>query len=171
MRVREKFIKFGTGTGDVNSRSMPANFTPTNYTPAAVGSEGTTKVSSHLKGIDATLGTIAPVTGDIALTSFSAANNQIADANVTGLAFANGTVRSFEALVSVYVNATSSLYESFKLYGVQRGSDWMLSQSSVGDISGFIFTITTAGQIQYTSSNYSGFVSATVKFRATVTSV
>lgn len=109
--------------------------------------------------------------GDISETSFSAANNQSSPANVTGLAFANGTVRSFDALVSVYVNATSSLYEVFKLYGIQRGSDWMMSQSSTGDTSGFVFTITNAGQIQYVDNNYSGFSAATLKFRAITTSV
>lgn len=110
-------------------------------------------------------------TGDIALTSFSAANNQATPANVTGLAFSNGTVRSFDALVSVYVNATSSLYETFKLIGIQRGADWQMSATSVGDASGFTFSITSAGQVQYTSSSYAGFTAATVKFRAIVTSV
>jgi hypothetical protein len=41
--------------------------------------------------------------GDIQETSFSAADNQAAPANVTGLAFANGVVRSFEAQVSIFL--------------------------------------------------------------------
>lgn len=109
--------------------------------------------------------------GDINETSFSAANNQASAANVTGLAFANGTVRSFEALVSVYVNATSSLYEVFTLRSIQKGASWDLAVTSNGDASGFVFSITNAGQVQYVDSNYSGFVAATVKFRAISTSV
>lgn len=109
--------------------------------------------------------------GDITETSFSAANNQVAAANVTGLAFANGTVRSFNAQVSVYINATASLYEVFELKGIQKGSSWDMAISSVGDNSGITFSITNAGQVQYTSSNISGFTSDTMKFRAQTTSV
>lgn len=108
---------------------------------------------------------------DIPETSFSAANNQSSVADVTGLAFANATVRSFDALVSIFVDATSDLFEVFKLDAVQKGSSWEMSQTSTGDTSGFVFTITNAGQVQYTNLNYSGFVSATVKFRAITTSV
>ena len=60
---------------------------------------------------------------------------------------------------------------AFELQGIQKASSWEMSQSSVGDDSGFVFTITTAGQIQYTNNNYSGFVSAPVRFRALVTTV
>jgi hypothetical protein len=103
---------------------------------------------------------------DIATTSFSAANNQSSAANVTGLAFSNSTVRAFQAEVSVTVIATSNLYEFFTINGIQRGADWQITYSSTGDVSGFLFSITNAGQIQYTDSNYSGFTSATLKFRA-----
>ena len=112
-----------------------------------------------------------PVAGDIAHSSFSAANTQTLAANVTGLAFANGVTRSFKALVSVAVDATSDLFEVFELMGVQKGADWSLSIASTGDDSQFAFTITTAGQIQYTSATYAGFVSAAIKFRATTTLV
>lgn len=107
---------------------------------------------------------------DIPETSFSGANNQASAANVTGLAFANANVRSFDALVSVAVDATSDLFEVFKLHGVQRGSDWILSYESSGDASEVAFSITNAGQVQYTSGNYSGFSSLAMKFRAITTS-
>jgi len=109
--------------------------------------------------------------GDINETSFIAANNQVAAADVTGLVFANATVRSAEVLLSVVVDATSDLYESFKLQLIQKGASWSMSSTSVGDVSGFTFSVTNAGQVQYTNSNYAGFVSATVKFRAITTSV
>jgi hypothetical protein len=109
--------------------------------------------------------------GDIGLTSFSAANNQAAAANVTGFAFANGVVRSFESLVSVAVDATTDLFEVFTIRGVQRGADWDISVTSNGDDSGHVFSITNAGQIQYQNNSYAGFVSSTIKFRAIITSV
>lgn len=109
--------------------------------------------------------------GDIAQTSFSLADNQASPANVTGFAFANASVRSFDALVSVSIDATSDVFETFKLLGVQRGSDWSLSVESTGDDSGVAFSITNAGQIQYTSSSYAGFASGTIKFRAVVLNV
>lgn len=104
--------------------------------------------------------------GDIQETSFSAANNQASPANVTGLAFANGVTRSFRAQVSVSIDATSDLFEVFELSGVQRSSDWSLSVNSNGDDTQISFSITNAGQVQYTSSNLAGFVTNTMKFRA-----
>ncbi len=109
--------------------------------------------------------------GDILETSFSAANNTAVAANVTGLAFANATVRSFQALVSVFVDATTDLFEVFTLRGIQKGASWNMDVTSVGDASLFVFTITTAGQVQYTNGNYTGFSTATLKFRAISTSV
>lgn len=104
--------------------------------------------------------------GDIQETSFSAANNQVAAANVTGFAFANGVVRSFDALVHVVLDATTDAYEVFKLSGVQKGGSWDLSIVSTGDDSGVVFSIANSGQIQYTSANSAGFVANTIKFRA-----
>jgi hypothetical protein len=65
----KRAIDWGTTGKKVNSQHLPANFTPTNYTPAQVGSEGTDKVSAHLKGIDTKLatsggGTVTPALFD-----------------------------------------------------------------------------------------------------------
>lgn len=109
--------------------------------------------------------------GDINETSFSAANNQAVAADVTGLVFANATVRSFKALVSVTIDATADLFEVFELVGIQKGAAWDMAQTSTGDNSGLVFSITSAGQVQYTSTNVTGFVSNTVKFRATTLSI
>jgi hypothetical protein len=109
--------------------------------------------------------------GDLNQTSFATANNQSSAANVTGFAFANASVRSFKAQVSVAIDATADLFEVFELLGVQRGSDWALAVASTGDDSGIVFSITNAGQVQYTSTNVSGFSSGVMKFRAQVTNV
>lgn len=108
--------------------------------------------------------------GDIAETSFSIANNQASPANVTGLAFSNAVVRGFEVLATVEIDATADLYETFALYGIQKGASWDMSQESVGDDSGIVFSINSSGQIQYISQNYAGFVSGAIKFRARTTS-
>ena len=117
------------------------------------------------------VGAITSTTGDITLTSFSIANNQVAAADVTGLTFANASVRAAEILFSVAIDATADLFEAGKIILIQRGADWQMSQSSVGDVSGVVFSVTTAGQVQYTSTNNAGFVTGTVKFRAIVTTV
>lgn len=109
--------------------------------------------------------------GDLNETSFSIANNQSSAANVTGFAFSLASVRSFNALVSIAIDATSDLFEEYELNGINRSSTWNMSQEAVGDSSGVSFSITSAGQIQYTSSNVSGFVSGTIKFRAITTIV
>lgn len=109
--------------------------------------------------------------GDINETSFSIANNQASPADVTGLAFANATVRSFKVLVSVTIDATSGLFESFELLGIQKGASWDMAQSATGDSSQIVFSITNAGQIQYVSGNYAGFSSGVIKFRAITTTV
>lgn len=105
-------------------------------------------------------------TGDIAETSFTAADNQVSAANVTGFAFANGTVRSFTALVSIVRDTT---YAQYTLTGIQKAASWNLDQSLLGDDIGLEFSITSGGQIQYTSTNTGS--SATVKFRAITTTV
>lgn len=104
--------------------------------------------------------------GDIAEQSFTAADNVASPANVTGFAFANATVRSFEALVSIVRNTT---FANYSLRGIQKGSAWEMSQDFTGDVTGLTFSITTAGQVQYTS-NATGST-ATVKFRAITTTV
>ena len=108
---------------------------------------------------------------DILETSFAASNDVSSPTDVTSFAFANGSVRSFSAHVSVFRDATSDVFEVIELKGVQRGSDWAMSDSRTGDTSGIEFTITTAGQIQYTSSDLSGHVASTIKFRAITTTV
>jgi hypothetical protein len=166
MQVTKKFVKLSTASDGVNGAVLPANFaSPANYTPTD------SFIKGHLEGIDNKFGTIGGTTGDIAHTSFSLANNQASAANVTGLAFANGTTRAADVFYSVFVDATSDLFESGHLQVIQRGSDWTLTQSSNGDNSLVNFTINASGQIQYTTPSYSGFVSATMKFRAITTQV
>jgi hypothetical protein len=106
---------------------------------------------------------------DIPDTSFAGAANA-SNVAVTGFAFANANVRSFEALVSVSIDATVDLFEVFTIRGIQRGADWDLTQTSNGDDTLVTFDITNAGQIRYSSAAaYTGFVSMEISFRAITT--
>lgn len=72
MKIKDKWIDFGTGTNQVSARDLPADFTPSNYTPAQVASEGTDKTSAHLKGIDNKIATLGGGGGgNEAVTSYS----------------------------------------------------------------------------------------------------
>lgn len=134
------------------------------YDDSAAGLKSMTR-ANFLSGIP------AGSAGDINESNFAGANDQSTPANVTGFVFANATVRSFKALVSVLVDATADLYESFEILGIQKGSSWEIAVSSTGDDSQVAFSITNAGQIQYTSGDYAGFSAMTIKFRALTTTV
>lgn len=139
-------------------------------TKIANGSVSNTEFQ-YLDGVTSAIQTqinnkLSAVTGDIQPTSFSIANNQASTTNVTGLAFSTAVTRSAKVLVDVQVDATADLYEVYELLIVQKASSFDMSQMSTGDDAGITFTITNAGQVQYTSSNYAGFVSGTLKFRA-----
>ena len=109
--------------------------------------------------------------GDLNEGTYVFSNSQVVPESITGLAFANASVRSFKAIVSVFVDATANLYEVYEINGIQKDSEWDISISSSGDDAGISFSITSAGQVQYTSASYSGFVTGVMKFRATTTSV
>jgi len=162
-RISKKFIRFGTGTDDVNSQSIPANFTPTNYTPTQVGSEGTTQVSAHLKGIDNALTSGGETTG-----SFSIANNQTSLASITGLLFSGASIRGAEIRFSIY--RSTSTAEDVTVGAIRIGylttaADWKISYDSMSANAGIVFDITAAGQVQYTSTNLTGTgYTGTMKF-------
>lgn len=88
-------------------------------------------------------------------SSFSIANNT-GPSNVTGLLFDKTVSRSFRVDFQIYRSATAKQYERGVLLGITDGTDWYISSvGSVGD-AGVVFTITSAGQVQYTSDNMSG---------------
>lgn len=114
---------------------------------------------------------IAPSPGDLTEDSDVVANNQSSALDVVGFSFNNASIRSFKAIASVTIDATSDLYEQFELNGLQKSGVWELVQTSIGDTSGVTLSITNTGQIQYTSPTYPGYVSGKISFRAMVTVV
>jgi hypothetical protein len=172
-------------TNSINARVVPINsanyvdFRGTQlYTPA--GEATTHSLLSGLDGDDHlqyhndTRGDLRynlKSLGDISETSYSLSNNQITAHNIAGFYFDNAIVRSFEAEVSLNIQSDFDLFEKISISGIQKSSGWEIAIKSLGDTTGIVFSITNAGQIQYTSPNFSGFVSGIVKFRAITTSV
>jgi len=104
--------------------------------------------------------------GDISETSATLLDAQVSAADITGLAFANTTVRSFVVQISI---VRGSSYEKIQLMAIQKGSSWDMSVEGVGDDSGIEFSITAAGQVQYISTSTGD--TSLVKFRADTTTV
>jgi hypothetical protein len=167
-----------TGGGDITAtrnlsvdiNGTTAEASPSNLDKILIYDASATALKSMTRG-NFLSGIPVNSSGDINETSFSLANNQASPADVTGLAFATGVVRSFEALVSVEIDATADLFEVFTLRGIQKSGTFDMSITANGDESGVVFSITNAGQIQYLSSNNAGFVSGLIKFRAQTLSV
>jgi hypothetical protein len=108
--------------------------------------------------------------GDITEKSYTLSNSQVVAENITDFSFLNNEVRGFTALVTVEIDADSDLFEQFTLNGIQKNGSWNMSTESIGDNTGIVFSITSSGQVQYTSASYAGFVSGIIKFRAITTS-
>ena len=98
--------------------------------------------------------------------SFTPSNNVSVASNVTGLYFNNSDIRSFIINLTASITRTigGNLYESFTLEGSQTDSTWEFLVSSIGDISGFNFTITSLGQIQYTSTNITNYSNSILRY-------
>ena len=98
--------------------------------------------------------------------SFTPSNNVSVASNVTALYFNNSDIRSFIINLTASITRTigGNLYESFTLEGNQKDSSWELLVSSMGDISGFNFTITSLGQIQYTSTNITNYSNSILRY-------
>jgi hypothetical protein len=109
--------------------------------------------------------------GDINGGSYDLSNSQVVPENITDFNFSNAVVRSFEAQISIKISADVDLYEEVVISGIQKGSEWDIAIKSIGDITDIDFSITTTGQMQYTSPNFTGFTSGTIKFRALTTPV
>jgi len=110
----------------------------------------------------------------VVTNSTSALNNQPTPVNVNNLSFTPGGAtgqRAVHVLISSNLTASVSKVESFELLIQLKTASCQLTQSSVGDDTGIVFSITSAGQVQYTSPNEAGFTSNVFKWIATVTKV
>lgn len=144
------------------SASMATDYTLT--LPVDDGASGQV-LSTNGTGVLSWINNSTGNAGDIPETIFVGADNQT-NANITGLNFANGVTRSFDATIQVVIIATGNLYEVFNIRGIQRDADWTITVTSTGDTSGTSFNITNAGQIQYSQGAIAGLTSLTMTFKA-----
>jgi hypothetical protein len=113
---------------------------------------------------------ITPSQGDLVKErSFTGANAQGSAASVTDFAFASG-VRAFNAIVSVAVNDAvgGDLFANYEIKGLNKDGSWVINSTYIGDATGVVFSITSGGQMQYTSMD-KGATDITMKFRALTT--
>lgn len=95
------------------------------------------------------------VVGDIKLVSVSVNNNQTTPINVPNLRF--DTVQTRHAIISysVYrVKGSDELSQAGQMYVTYKNNSgtWEIIDNTVGD-AGIVFTITPAGQVQYTTTD------------------
>lgn len=122
---------------------------------------------------------ITPSVGDItAERGFFADNNISIPEDVVNFSFANLAVKAFSGMASVTVTSDPQsngdydiLDALFELKGIRKKNGWILSSSYIGDNIGLKFSITSSGQIQYTSENIPYHLSTKIKFRALTTTV
>lgn len=95
--------------------------------------------------------------GSPAKTTYTIANNQSSATNVTGLSFNSSNevlVRSLGRLKRT--TDSKNLVEAIELYAIFDGTNWQLEYQGRHTDAEVEFSITTAGQVQYTSSNVTG---------------
>lgn len=116
------------------------------------------------------------VPGDISLTSFNLANNQSSSIDVIGLSFDIGSV--LMATIEYYIKRStdsSNYSEGGFLLAVYNpvSLTWSWNKYKAGSSGptsdGVQFSITSSGQVQYTSDNISGAnYTGQIKFKARV---
>jgi len=165
-----KWIRTGVDdlNRDVGGRTLPSGSPAVNYTPTEIASEGTDKISAHIKGIDNALGSI-PTTGDgdVSLRTMNLENDRTTWTNITDLVFSMGITMSFVANVTMRVaHDSANVSETFTIEGSNNFNDWNYKVSSVGDDSGFQVQVTAGGQIQYKSANFTNPTLGTISYKA-----
>ena len=151
----------------ITSNATIGTLTISNFNPTQINTTSLTTANFIVGNL--TTGTLVTNNVNVGVGSmfggsFNAANNVAAPSNVTGFSFNSSNVASFTANVSVVISATSSLYEAFTLNGAYTSTGWVMTSTGRGDVSGVAFTITTGGQVQYTSTNVSGWTNSAFRF-------
>lgn len=96
--------------------------------------------------------------------SFTLADNQSSATDITGATISELSGKSFDLIYSVYVDADSDLIEEGSAHFSYDGTAWEQFRRYRHDDSQVIFSI-AAGQLQYTTPAYTGYVDATLKYQ------
>ena len=105
---------------------------------------------------------------DIPTTTAILANNTTSATNVPGLIFAASSTLgiSVEYLITrIYDSGATTVAEYGVIQGHYDGTDFLITREFDND-SGLKFSITSVGQIQYTSSNLPNHISTDIRFKA-----
>jgi hypothetical protein len=161
--------------GPVSSIVLNSTQNATNLTSGTLVTHGGVSIQKNLiigEELVVNNVNITPLADDIsAERTFYADNNQVLTKDVTGFMFSNKT-KSFNAIVCITIETTTNSLDSlFEIKGLRKTTGWVLDVSYMGDNSGINFNITSLGQIQYTSTNITDWVSNIMKFRALTTSI
>lgn len=96
---------------------------------------------------------------DLTKVTTTIANNQSSAASVTGFVIDGSRFRSFTARYWVYrTTASNEIVESGTISGAYKttANSWQISIGNISGEAGVDFTMTSGGQLQYTSSNLAG---------------
>lgn len=127
-------------------------------------------ISDWMEAVSDALSTVQQP-NDVLVSSASILNNQTTFADISGFIFDSSEVISINAEAIVQrstVSPANNLVESLVIQGNFNGSSWVYSITSQGN-AGIEFNITSAGQLQYKSSDITGTSYAgTITFRGKV---
>lgn len=146
-------------TTDTFTLTVPIGLPPLANSSLIADLSGNLSWGTPLAAAGSTSGTI--------INTFHGVDNQSSPANINGLLFNGG---SFVLYVRVEVDATVKLVGSYELRGVYDGTTWTMIVNKFKDDPAVTFTITSAGQVQYTSGSYAGFNDLIFSWEDTLTS-
>jgi hypothetical protein len=113
----------------------------------------------YIGGVDVT-----PNTYDqFSSMAFTAANN-ITSQNIPSISYSENSVWGFDVYLSARLIATTNLFANYHIRAVNKGTSWEIISNYVGD-SILSFNITNNGQLQYSTTNFTGFSSLIFKYK------
>ena len=115
---------------------------------------------------------ISPSLGDFNEKFTYLLNNVINPMDIPLFIFDSNIVKSFISHISITITLVNNQIDTqLILKGLNTNNQWLLSQDNTFDINvGVYLTISQNGNIQYTSENYSNWISTKIRYRAETTS-
>jgi uncharacterized protein YjbI with pentapeptide repeats len=132
-------------------------------------------VTGTLNATNVTMSSLFISTGNVNVSgistqfaaSFAAENNVVLPTDVTGFSLSNSVFGSFTSIINVKLVTSQNLIAQYYIEGVQSSTGWFINDSTLGDDVGITFSITSSGQLQYTSSNQVGWIRTTINYQVT----
>jgi hypothetical protein len=155
-----------TGSGSLLSRGGISIVDTTDSTSlSTLGGATIAKTLTVGNGLVVNNVNMTPNSGDVFASSVTSANNNQSVPVDVGELKLPSSVWGFDVFLAIRVVASTNLYTNFHLRGVNKVDTWELVQAYVGDDTGIQFSITSDGQVQYTTPNYTDFTSCTFRWR------